>query len=98
MDQIGERLNEQILRLILEGDVSAREMVNAEVLNMIDNVLVEEDRQACLLFMNNQLRELMAMAPASVKVAKQAVPDLLKLLRNIEPNAEVEQGHNPSHN
>ena len=83
MDWIGERLNEQILRLILDGDVSAREMVNAEVLNMIDNVLVAEDWQACLLFMNNQLRELMAMAPASVKVAKQAVPDLLKLLRNI---------------
>ena len=82
MDQIGERLNEQIFRLILEGDVSARGMVNAEVLNMIDNVLVAEDQQACLLFMNNQLRELMAMAPASVKIAKQAVLDLLKLLRN----------------
>ena len=43
MDQIGEKLNKQILRLILEGDVSAREMVNAEVLNMIDNILVAED-------------------------------------------------------
>ena len=43
MDQIRERLNEQILRLILEGDVSARGMVNAEVLNMVNNVLVAED-------------------------------------------------------
>ena len=46
MDQIRERLNEQILKLILEEDVSAIEMVNAEVLNMVDNILVAEDQQA----------------------------------------------------
>ena len=43
MDQIGKRLNKQILRLLLERDILAREMVNAEVMNMVDNILVAED-------------------------------------------------------
>ena len=55
MKEISERLNRQILKSLLHGDVSARSMVNEEVLRYVDVVLTENDQIACLLFMNDHL-------------------------------------------
>ena len=97
MDDIGERLNKQILLVVLEGDVSARQIVNIDILTYVESTLTQEDWEACKYYMNGQLIELMAMFSDNVKVARQAVPDLLKMLRNIEPNAGGGHKDNPGH-
>ena len=82
MEEISKRLNRQILKALLSRDIPARLMVSDEVLHYVDVILVENNQMACLLFMNDHLDELMVMDPKNVKVARQAMPDLLKLLRN----------------
>ena len=75
-------MNKQILLTLLEGDGSARQIVNTNVLTYVESTLTQEDQEVCKYYMNGQLIKLMAMSPDNVKVARQAVPDLLKMIHN----------------
>ena len=90
------KLKKKMLIKVLNNDENIVAITHESIIKYIEDNLTLEDRTALILLLREDIDTFLECNSANITKAQEAKGELLKLLRNIEPNAGDDQG-NPGH-